>query len=101
MRDITPKRGNEGVHSTADELDRKFWVALGLYLVLAVLVWFTMGDGKVLVHGQPMEFRVAPLLVIGAMVFRTVLARRADKIRRQNEDRFEKAENEGSGPEKS
>ena len=40
MRDITPKRGNEGHHSKADELDRKFWVALGLYVVLAAGVFW-------------------------------------------------------------
>ena len=33
--------------SGGSDLDRKFWVALVLYAVLAVLVWFTMGDGKV------------------------------------------------------
>jgi hypothetical protein len=85
MRDITPKRGNEGPHSTADELDRKFWVALGLYLILAALVWFTMGEGKVLVMGRAVEMRLLPLIVIGGLALRTVLARQADRIRRSGE----------------
>ena len=86
MRDITPKRGKEGHHSKADELDRKFWVALGLYAVLAGLVWFTMGDGKTVVMGRVVEMRLVPLIVIGGLAFRTVLARQADKIRRRSED---------------
>ncbi len=42
----------KGFHSTGAELDRKYWIALGLYAVLAVLVWFTMGEGTVLVFGR-------------------------------------------------
>ena len=60
----------------------KFPVALALYAVLAVLVWFTMGEGKVLVYGKPVELRLVPLIVIGGLALRTVLARQAEKIRR-------------------
>ena len=64
------------------ELERKFWVALGLYAVLGVLVWFTMGDGRVLVMGKPVELRLVPLLVLGGLALRTVVALQADRIRR-------------------
>ena len=60
-------------------------MALGLYAVLAVLVWFTMGEGSVLVFGKPVELRLVPLIVIGGLALRTVLARQAEKIRRQGE----------------
>ncbi len=64
------------------DLDRKFWVALGMFAVLAVVVWLTMGDGSVLVFGRPVELKLIPLIVIGGMALRTVLARHAEKIRR-------------------
>jgi len=76
------KRMEEGPHRTGSDLDRKFWVALALFGVLAALVWFTVGEGKVLVLGRPVEIRLVPLVVIGAMALRTVLARQAEKIRR-------------------
>jgi hypothetical protein len=69
-------------HSTGSELDRKYWAALALFGALAVLVWFTMGEGVVLVHGKPVELRLLPLVIIGGLALRTVLARHADKIRR-------------------
>ena len=72
----------KGLHSTGPELERKYWVALGLYAVLAVLVWFTMSEGRVLVLGRPVALRLLPLIVIGGMALRTVLARQAEKIRR-------------------
>jgi hypothetical protein len=50
-----------------------------------VLVWFTMGEGKVLVMGRPVELRLVPLMVIGGLALRTVLARQAEKIRRGGE----------------
>jgi lipid-A-disaccharide synthase-like uncharacterized protein len=72
----------EGSQSSDSDLDRKFWVAIALFGVLAVLVWFTVGQGKVLVLGKPVEIRLVPLVVIGGLALRTVLARHAEKIRR-------------------
>ncbi|MGA3010544.1 MAG: hypothetical protein ABSD72_09815 [Terracidiphilus sp.] len=72
----------ESLKSAGSNLDRKYWIALGLYGVLAGLAWFTMDAGKVLVWGKPVELRLLPLIVIGGMVLRTVLARHAEKIRR-------------------
>ena len=70
-----PERG-------AADLDRRFPVALVLYAALAVLVWFTMDKGNVLVMGKPVEIRWIPLIVIGGLAVRTVLARSAERIRR-------------------
>jgi hypothetical protein len=63
-------------------LDRKFWAALAMFAVLAALAWLTMGDGSVLVFGRPVELRLVPLIIIGGLALRTVLARHAEKIRR-------------------
>jgi hypothetical protein len=64
------------------DLDQKFWVALALYVVLAALAWFTVGEGTILLDGRPVELRLLPLVIIGGMALKTVLARQADKIRR-------------------
>jgi hypothetical protein len=80
--DVDHKDVMESLQSSGSELDRKFWVALALYAVLAGLVWFTMGEGKVFVQGRPVEIRLVPLVVIGGLALRTVLARYAEKIRR-------------------
>ena len=76
--------GRLGLESSGSDLNRKFWTALVLYGILGLLVWFTMGEGKVLVHGRPVELRLVPLLVIGGLALRTVIARQAEKIRRQS-----------------
>jgi hypothetical protein len=73
------------VKSAGGDLDRKYWAALAMYAVLAVLVWTTMSDGSVPVFGRPVELKLIPLIVIGGMALRTVLARHAEKIRRQGE----------------
>jgi len=67
------------------DLDKRFPVALMLYAALAVLVWFTMGKGDVLVMGRPVEIRWIPLIIIGGLALRTVLARSAERIRRDGE----------------
>ena len=79
---LAQKRMWARFHSTGSDLDRKFWLALALYAVLAGLAWFTMGEGKVLVVGRPVDIRLVPLLVIGGLALRTVLARHAERIRR-------------------
>jgi hypothetical protein len=79
---VAQKRKIESLRSTGSYLDRKYWIALALYGVLAALAWFTVGEGTVLVHGKPVELRLLPLIIIGGMALRTVLARHAEKIRR-------------------
>ena len=66
--------------------ERKFWIALGLYGILAVVIWFTLGEGTVLVLGRRVEIRWVPLFVIATFAFRTYIAREAEKIRRGSED---------------
>jgi hypothetical protein len=70
---------------SGSDLDKRFPVALGIYAVLAVLVWFTMDAGQVLVFGKPVEMRWIPLIIIGGLALRTVLARSAEKIRQGGE----------------
>jgi len=74
----------KAIRSGAD-LDRKFWWALALYALLAALVWFTMDAGKVMVFGRPVELRLVPLIILGGLALRTVLARQAERIRRDGE----------------
>jgi hypothetical protein len=63
------------------DLQRRFWLALGMYAVLAAIIWFTMDAGKVDLFGKPVELRLVPLIIIGGLALRTVLAVKADKIR--------------------
>ena len=82
-----PENGNWGngkPNGSGADLDRKFWAAMALFAILAALVWFTMGEGAVLVFGRPVEMRLIPLIVIGGLALRTVLARQAEKIRRKD-----------------
>ena len=85
MGEVEQKRRFEGLDSSSSDLDRKFWIALALFAVLALLAWFTVGDGSVIVMGKPVEIRLVPLIIIGGLALRTVLARQAEKIRRQGE----------------
>ena len=64
------------------DLQRRYAVALLLYAVLAVLVWFTVGEGTIVVFGRPVEMRWVPILILATFAFRTMLVRQADKIRR-------------------
>ena len=71
--DSSPKDSDQG---------RKFRIAMTLYALLAALAWFTLGEGKVLVGGRPVELRLLPLVVLGGFALRTVLAHHAERIRR-------------------
>ena len=73
----------EGSTGSSREMDRKFRVALVLYAVLAVVSWFTL-DAKIPVGGQLVELRLVPLVIIGGMALRTVVAMKAEKIRRKS-----------------
>ncbi len=71
----------EAAKRSGSDLARRYPWALALYGVLAVLVWFTMDAGKVLVMGRPVELRLGPLIVLGGFALRTVVAMQADRIR--------------------
>ena len=62
--------------------ERKFKIALLLYGVLAIAIWFSFGESTVFVFRRQIELRWIPLFVVATFVFRTVMAREADKIRR-------------------
>jgi len=81
-RDAARERTPDEFGNTGSEMDRKFWGALALYAVLAILVWFTMDAGKVPVFGRPVDLRLVPFVVLGALALRTVMARQAGRIRR-------------------
>jgi hypothetical protein len=75
-------KASGGCSDAASSLSRRFWIALLFYAALAALAWFTLGEGSVLVAGKPVELRLIPLIIIGGLALRTVLARQAEKIRR-------------------
>jgi hypothetical protein len=62
-------------------LDKKYWVALVLYAGLAILSWFTL-DARIPVGGRLVEMKFIPLVIIGGFALRTMVAMRAEKIRR-------------------
>ncbi len=85
QQEAEPERVTKKGHSTGSELERKYRLALVLYGALALLVWFTMDAGTVPIAGRPVELRLVPLIIIGGLALRTVLARHAEKIRRGKE----------------
>jgi hypothetical protein len=74
----------EGLKRPGQELDRKFRVAMVLYAILAAVSWFTL-DGKILIGGRLVELKLIPLVIIGGFALRTVMAMKAEKIRREGE----------------
>jgi hypothetical protein len=74
--------GRDDLRRAGNDLDRKFWVALVLYAILAALSWFTL-DGKIPIGGRLVELKLIPLVIIGGFALRTVLAMKAEKIRRE------------------
>jgi hypothetical protein len=81
---VAQKRRLEGLHDHGSNMNRKFKIALALYVVLALLSWFTL-EGRIFLMGRPVELRLVPLVIIGGLALRTVLAMQAEKIRRSGE----------------
>ncbi len=83
--DEAEQRRTEGDGTrTGSDLERKYPLALGLYGILAVAVWFTIGEGHVVVFGRPVEVRWIPILILATFAFRTVMAMQAERIRRKD-----------------
>jgi hypothetical protein len=76
------KRREKRLGSTEPELERKYGIALALYVALAVLAWFTIGAGRVDVFGKQFDIRLVPIFILATFAFRTVIAMKAERIRR-------------------
>jgi hypothetical protein len=85
-REPVDEAGRDQAKRSGSDLEKRYPLALALYAVLAALVWFTMDAEKVLIHGKPVDLRLVPLVIIGGLALRTVLALQADKIRRGEKD---------------
>ena len=72
----------EQLDEAGQELERKYRIALVLYAVLAVAAWFTIGGGSMPLFGKMIEIRWIPIFILATFAFRTVMARKADRIRR-------------------
>jgi hypothetical protein len=82
MGDSSANAGAGASNPSASNVERKYRIALALYVVLAVLVWFTIGEGRVEVFGKLIEMRWIPIFVLAMLVFRTVMAMQVERIRR-------------------
>ena len=80
------KRMNQALQSSGDALERKFWIAILLYGVLAILAWFTIGAGSIDVHGRLVPIRLIPLFILGVLALRTLLGRHAERIRSEKQE---------------
>ncbi len=79
---LNQKRREERLGRTGSDLERRYPIALAMFGLLAVLVWFTIGEGSVMVMGRPVEVRWVVEFILAMFIFRTVMAMQADRIRR-------------------
>ena len=66
-------------------LEKKYRVALVLYVGLAVLSWFTL-DARIPVGGRLVELKFVPLIIIGGLALRTMVAMKAERIRQKDSE---------------
>ena len=66
-------------------LEKKYRAALALYAGLAILSWFTL-DARISVGGRLVELKFVPLIIIGGLALRTMVAMRAEKIRSEGQE---------------
>jgi hypothetical protein len=65
---------------------KRFYVALAIYAVLAVLIWVTMEDVPLPVGNGQLGIRSLTLIVLALFAVRTVLHFRAEQIRDEQDD---------------
>ena len=65
---------------------KRFYVALAIYAVLAVLIWVTMEDVPLPVGNGQLGIRSLTLIVLGLFAVRTVLHFRAEQIRDEQDE---------------
>ena len=84
-RDLVKEAGTDRAKRSGSDLEKKYPVALAMFVILAVVAWFTVGDGSVIVHGRPVQLRLIPVVILGLFAFRTYVAMHADRIRREKD----------------
>ena len=84
-RDSVKEAGVDQAKRSGSDLEKKYPVALTMFVILAVVAWFTVGDGSVIVHGRPVQLRLIPVVILGLFAFRTYVAMHADRIRREKD----------------
>ena len=84
-RDPVKEAGVDRAKRSGSDLEKKYPVALAMFVILAVVAWFTVGDGSVIVHGRPVQLRLIPVVILGLFAFRTYVAMHADRIRREKD----------------
>ena len=65
---------------------KRFYVALAIYAVLALLIWVTMEDVPLPVGGGHVGIRSLTLIVLAVFALRTILHFRADQIRGEQDE---------------
>ncbi len=78
-----------------ERAERKYRIALVLYLGLGILAWMTLGSMPVVLFGRTVPLRLLPELVLGGFVLRTWVAMQAERIRRDPEGSRERLERDG------
>ncbi|HEY2170657.1 MAG TPA: hypothetical protein VGJ30_13590 [Candidatus Angelobacter sp.] len=68
---------------------KRFYVALAIYVVLAVLVWVTMEDVPLPVGNGRIGIRSLTLIVLAVFAVRTVLHWRAEQIHNERDEEEE------------
>jgi len=84
-RDSAKEAGEDRAKRSGSDLEKKYPVALAMFVILAVVAWFTVGDGSVIVHGRPVQVRLIPVVILALFAFRTYVAMHADRIRREKD----------------
>jgi hypothetical protein len=84
-RDTASVAEVDRVKRSGSDLEKKYPVALIMFVVLAVVAWFTVGEGNVIVLGRPVQFRFIPVVILALFAFRTYVAMQADRIRREKD----------------
>jgi hypothetical protein len=84
-RDPVKVGGADRGKSSGSDLEKKYPIALAMFAILAVVAWFTVGEGSVIVHGRPVQVRWVPIVILGLFAFRTYVAMQADRIRREKD----------------
>ncbi len=69
------------------EKRKRFYVAMAIYAVLALLIWATMVDVPIPVGNGHLGIRSLTLLVLALFAVRTLLHWRAEQIRDEQDEK--------------